>query len=108
MNKFMNILVKTWAKIGEFEFKILWLLWFGLCMIIGIISMIPAALMDVIGHSKHPWEKQFGVVGVAYIVVWCIVMPLRIVGWNELELPRLGKTIEEFYQDIKKEFKNGL
>lgn len=110
MNNFMNALVKVMFKIGEFGFKTLWVMWFIPCTVTCLVAMIPAVFMDAIGHYRRPWEKQFGVVGVAYMYITCIISPLKIVGYDKTELNIQGetKTIDQWYQGFCEDYKNGL
>lgn len=110
MNNFMNALAKVMFKVGEFGFKTLWVAWFIPCTIVCVAAMMPASLMDMIGHNRRPWEKQFGIVGVAYVYVTCIVAPLKIVGYEKLRIQINGETttIEGWYHSICKDYKNGL
>lgn len=111
MNNFMNALAKVMFDIGEIGFKALWIVWFIPCTIVCLAAMIPAFLMDVIGHNRRPLEKQFGVVGVAYVYATCIVSPLRIVGYDKMNLNIKNydiQTFDQWYQMVAEDFKNGL
>jgi len=111
MNKFMNALTKVMFKVGEFGFKTLWAVWFILCTIIFVTALIPAILMDVIGHNCNPFEKQFGVVGAGYAYAKCIVMPLGLVGLDKMNLGIKNcdiQTFDQWYQMIEEDYKNGL
>lgn len=111
MNNFMNALAKVMFKVGEFGFQTLWFIWLIACTIVCLGAIPPAVLMDVIGNNRHPNEKQFGVVGVAYVYSTCLIAPLRIVGYDKMKLNIPGfeiKTFDQWYQIICEEYKNGL
>lgn len=111
MNNFMNALAKVMFKVGEFGFKALFVVWYIPCTIVCLVAMIPAILMDKIGHNRRPWERQFGIVGVAYVYSTCLIAPLRIVGYDKMKLNIPGfeiKTFDQWYQIICEEYKNGL